>query len=245
MSSYVYCFTHAEHPLALDALRGVGAGEAALRAVRHNGLAAVVSDAPEGLRPKRRDLVAHETVLETLTAAGPVVPLRFGTVAPDDGAVTAELDRGASRYTDLLTRLAGHAERNVKGTHEEQALLADLLAANPQLRAQNEALRAAGGGSQAQRAAFGEQMYLAVQQRCIRDTAYVVAALRPFAQLDRHAPAVQGCFMNVSFLIPTEAHDDFDAAVARLRTAMDGYAQLRVSGQLPPYSFVDFAEATV
>jgi len=245
MASYVYCFTRAEHPLALDGLRGVGAEETVLRQVRHNGLAAVVSDAPEGLRPKRRDLVAHETVLETLGAAGAVVPLRFGTVAADDDAVTAELARGARRYADLLTRLAGHVERNVKGVHQEDALLADLLTGNPQLRAANEALRVAGGGSDSERVAFGEQVYLAVEQRRIRDTAYVVAALRPFAELDRHAPAVEGCFMNVSFLIPTDAQDDFDGAVAQLLTAMEGYGELRVSGALPPYSFVDFAEARV
>ncbi len=243
MPSYVYCFTRAQHPLALDALRGVGAEETVLRAVHHEGLAAVVSDAPEGLRPKRRDLVAHETILEKLGAAGAVVPLRFGTVAPDDDAVAAELARGASRYTELLTRLAGHVERNVKGVHQEDALLADLLTGNPQLRAGNEALRAAGGGGEAERVAFGEQVSLAVEQRRLRDAAYMVAALRPFAELDRHAPPVEGCFMNVSFLIPTDAQDDFDAAVAQLRTAMDGYAELRASGALPPYSFVDFAEA--
>jgi Holliday junction resolvase len=245
MASYVYCFTHTEHPLPLDGLRGVGAEDAAVRALRHEGLAAVVSDAAEGLRPKRRDVVAHETVLETLSAAGAVVPMRFGTVAPDDDAVVAELARGGQRYTELLTRLAGHVERNVKGAHREDALLADLLTTNSQLRARNEALRAAGGGSQPDRVAFGEQVSLAVEQRRARDTAYVVAALRPLAELDRHAPAVEGCFMNVSFLIPSAAQGDFDAAVAQLRSAMEGYADLRVSGALPPYSFVDAVEAKV
>jgi hypothetical protein len=245
MASYVYCFTRAEHPLPLDGLRTVGAEETALRTVRHDGLVAVVSEAPEGLRPKRRDLVAHETVLETLGESGAVVPLRFGTVAPDDDAVVAELARGARRYTDLLTRLKGHVERNVKAAHQEGALLADLLTEIPALRARNEALRAAGGGNQAERVAFGEQVSLAVEQRRIRDAAYMVAALRPFAELDRHAPQVEGCFVNVSFLIPAAAQDDFDAAVAQLRTAVDGYAQVRVSGALPPYSFVDFVEANV
>ena len=108
MARYVYCFTHAEHPLPLESLHAVGEEENALRVVRHEQLAAVVSDAPEGLRPKRRDLVAHETVLETLCSAGAVVPLRFGTVAPDDDAVMGELARGARRYTELLTRLDGH-----------------------------------------------------------------------------------------------------------------------------------------
>jgi hypothetical protein len=245
MTTYVYCFAPAEHPLPLDGLRGVGADELAPRAVRHGELAAVVSDAPEGLRPKRRDLVAHETVLETLCAAGPVVPMRFGTIAPDDDAVLAELVRGSGRYTELLTRLDGHVERNVKGAHQEDALLADLLTNLPELRARNEALRAAGGGSQPDRVAFGEQVSLAVEQRRARDAAYVVAALRPLAMQDRHAPSVEGCFVNVSFLVPSTAQDDFDAVVAQLRTALVGYADLRVSGALPPYSFVDAIEATV
>jgi hypothetical protein len=223
----------------------VGADGTVLRAVRHKGLTAVVSDAPEGLRPKRRDLVAHETVLETLSAAGAVVPMRFGTVAPDDDAVVVELARSATRYTELLTRLAGHVERNVKGAHQEDALLADLLVDNPELRARNEALRAAGGGGQPDQVAFGERMALAVEQRRTRDAAYVVAALRPLAMQDRHAPSVKDCFVNVSFLIPSAAQDDFDAVVAQLRTALEGYAELRVSGPLPPYSFVDAVEATV
>ncbi len=245
MAKYVYCFTHAEHPLPLDGLRGVGAEETELRTLGHEGLTAVVSDAPEGLRPKRRDLVAHETVLEALCAAGPVVPLRFGTVAPDDDAVVAELARGARRYVELLARLDGHVERNVKGAHREDALLADLVAENPELRARNEALRAAGGGSQPEQVAFGEKVALAVEQRRFRDAAYVVSALRPLAMQDRHAPSVEGCFVNVSFLVPSGAQDDFDAVVEQLRTAMEGYADLRVSGALPPYSFVDAVEAKV
>ena len=243
MASYVYCFTRAAHPAPMDGLRGVGADGTALRTVRHEGLAAVVSDAPEGLRPKRRDLVAHETVLETLCAAGAVVPMRFGTVAPDDDAVLAELVRGARRYAELLTRLDGHVERNVKGAHREDSLLADLLSGNPRLRAHNEALRASGGGTQPERVAFGEQVSLAVEQRRTRDAAYVVAALRPLAMQDRHAPSIEGCFVNVSFLIPSAAQADFDAVATELRTAMDGYADLRVSGALPPYSFVDAVEA--
>jgi hypothetical protein len=37
MPRYVYCFTHAEHPLPLDGLRGVGAAGTALLTVRHAG----------------------------------------------------------------------------------------------------------------------------------------------------------------------------------------------------------------
>jgi hypothetical protein len=238
MGSYVYCFTHARHPLSLDGLMGVGTQPVAPRAVRHGDLAAVVSDPGDGLRPKRRDLVAHEAVLESLGAAGTIVPMRFGTVAADDAAVRAELARGIRRYTDLLRRLDGHVELNVKGVHPGDVLLADVLAQHPELRERNAALRAAGGGSQPDRVAFGELVAAAVAQRHARDAGYAVAALRPHATEDRLGPPVEGCFVNASFLVALDARAGFDAAVARLRGALDGYAELRVSRPLPPYSFV-------
>ena len=134
-----------------------------LRAVRHEGLVAVVSDAPESLRPKRRDLVEHEAVIGRCSAAGTVLPMRFGMVAPDDEAVQTELDRGRGVMRELLSRLDGHVELNVKGAHAEEALLADLLQ-NAELRARNEALRAAGGGGHQDKVAFGEQVAAAVER---------------------------------------------------------------------------------
>jgi hypothetical protein len=49
--------------LALAAVDSAAAGPI----VRHEGLVAVVSDAPEDLRAKRRDLEAHDEVLEALS----------------------------------------------------------------------------------------------------------------------------------------------------------------------------------
>ena len=54
MSSYVYCVTRASHPLPLEGAVGVGEHAPALRLVREQDLVAVVSDAPENLRAKRR-----------------------------------------------------------------------------------------------------------------------------------------------------------------------------------------------
>jgi Gas vesicle synthesis protein GvpL/GvpF/Gas vesicle synthesis protein GvpO len=92
---------------ALVARNDGGRGEVAnyerARVVRHDGLVAVVSDAPEGLRAKRRDLEAHEQVLESLGDAGPVLPMRFGSVAADDTAVEAELRAaGGGSYEDRV-----------------------------------------------------------------------------------------------------------------------------------------------
>lgn len=70
MPTYIYAITGADHPLRLDGLQGVGDPPSPLRTLIAGDVAAVVSDAPEGLRAKRRDVLAHEAVLEALMADG-------------------------------------------------------------------------------------------------------------------------------------------------------------------------------
>ncbi|MFB7114843.1 GvpL/GvpF family gas vesicle protein, partial [Streptomyces sp. NPDC056291] len=91
MSTYVYGITAATHPSLPEGMGGVGDPPREIRILKAGELAAVVSDAPEGLRPKRRDLLAHQSVLSEAGAGGCVLPMRFGSVSPDDDTVTGVL----------------------------------------------------------------------------------------------------------------------------------------------------------
>ncbi|WP_412080056.1 GvpL/GvpF family gas vesicle protein [Streptomyces sp. SJL17-1] len=66
-------------------------------------LCAVVSDAPDGLRPKRRDVMAHQAVQEHLMATARCA-LRFGLTAPDDEAVRDALEQGSGQYPSVWRR---------------------------------------------------------------------------------------------------------------------------------------------
>jgi len=238
MSTYVYGFAHAAHPLEVDGIHGVGATEPELRVVRANGLAAIVSDAPEDLRAKRRDLETHEWVLERLCEAGTILPMRFGTVAPDDDAVAAELAGRSDRYSRLLTQLDGKAELNVKAVHREADVLRDLLQQDRALREWNDRLRATGGGTHDARMEFGEEVAAALEDRRASDAAHVLDALRPYAAQLREGPPVDGCFVNASCLVADAARSEFDAAVEALRASLTHVADVNLYGPLPPYSFV-------
>lgn len=238
MSTYVYGFTHTAHPLEVEGITGVGPSAPPLRVVRHNGLAAVVSDAPDDLRAKRRDLEAHEAVLEKLSETGTILPMRFGTVAPDDDAVVTELGAKADRYGTLLTRLDGKAELNVKARHREEDVLRDLLVNDRALREWNETLRAAGGGTPETRMEFGEEVAAALEERRSTDAAQVLKALEPHAERMAVGPPVDGCFANASFLVADTGRADFDAVLSQVREALAPVADVDLYGPLPPYSFV-------
>jgi hypothetical protein len=242
VSTYVYAFTGASHPLPVDRLSGVGAGQPPVRLVRQDGLTAVVSDAPERLRAKRRDVEAHERVLETLSAAGTVLPMRFGMVAADDETVKAELASGAKRYTELLSRLEGKVEVNVKAVHREESVLRELLLGNQVLRDRSQALRASGGGSHQDKVEFGENLSVALDDRRSQDAEQLLAELRPHASAVKLGPPVDGCFFNVSFLLGATERKDFEAALSRLRQERSEFVEIRLYGPLPPYSFMASGE---
>ncbi|MFI1358610.1 GvpL/GvpF family gas vesicle protein [Streptomyces sp. NPDC020898] len=239
--TYVYGITAGSHsalPSFAEELRGVGDPARPVRVLTAGVLAAIVSDAPEKLRPKRKDLLAHQHVLEEAGSAGCVLPMRFGSVAPDDDAVTAVLTERAEHYKERLEALEGKVEYNVKASHDEEAVLHRVLAENPELRAFTEANRRAGGGSYEERVRLGEMVVGAVKAREAEDAVDVRQALEPSAVAVSVGADSTGWLANVSFLVARDSAELFITATEQLRKARP-YLELRVNGPLPPYSFVE------
>ncbi|MGX4688889.1 GvpL/GvpF family gas vesicle protein [Streptomyces sp. JNUCC 63] len=238
MSTYVYGITAASHPALPEGMGGVGDPPREVRVLKAGELAAVVSDAPEGLRPKRKDLLAHQNVLGEIGAAGCVLPMRFGSVSPDDDTVTGVLTERAEHYLERLRELDGKVEYNVKGSHVEEAVLHRVMAENPEIRSLAEANRLSGGGSFDDKIRLGEMVAAAVQAREAGDGGEVLRALRGVAAAVSEGPQSTGWLVNASFLVDRDSAEEFLAAVEQARKNLS-HLELRVNGPLPPYSFVE------
>ncbi|MFF5476523.1 GvpL/GvpF family gas vesicle protein [Streptomyces sp. NPDC012935] len=238
MSTYVYGITASSHPALPSAVGGVGDPPRQLRMLKQGDLAALVSDAPEGLRPKRKELLAHSNVLAEAGAAGCVLPMRFGSVAPDDDTVTGVLAERAEHYKERLTALDGKVEYNIKASHAEEAVLHRVLSENPEIRAFTEANRQAGGGTYEERLRLGEMVVAAVKAQEAEDATDVQHTLEPAADAVSVGPESSGWLVNVSFLVDRGAVETFLTAVEQLRKGHP-HLELRLNGPLPPYSFVD------
>ncbi|MFJ4776178.1 GvpL/GvpF family gas vesicle protein [Streptomyces sp. NPDC088762] len=237
MSTYVYGITRADRNLPAP-LEGIGEPPLPVRAVRSGKLVALVSDAPAELKAKRRDLLAHQRVVIQAGGGGPVLPLRFGGVSPDDDTVTSVLEQRQERYLERLAELEGKDEFNVKASHEEEAVLFAVVSADPELRSLHQANRAAGGGTHEQKLAFGERLARAVSVQEQTDAALVEETLRPYAAAMRHGPEGTGWLANLSFLVAREQRDKFLEAVRRLHEQHE-HLRMQVTGPLPSYSFAD------
>ncbi|GAA4319681.1 GvpL/GvpF family gas vesicle protein [Streptomyces venetus] len=242
MSTYVYGIAASTHPSLPEGMGGVGDPPRPVRVLREGDLAAVVSDAPEGLRPKRRDLLAHQNVLSEAGAAACVLPMRFGSVAPDDNSITGVLAERAEHYKERLRALDGRVEYNVKANHVEEAVLHQVMAESPDIRGLAEANRQAGGGSYDDKIRLGELVAAAVKAKEADDAAALQSALEPAAEDVSVGPESTGWLANVSFLVDRESAENFLAAVEQARKDMP-HLEVRINGPLPPYSFVESGPA--
>jgi hypothetical protein len=214
---------------------GVGSPPAPLRLLPAGWLAAVVTTAPEGLRARRRDLMAHQETLLTLAEDGPVLPMRFGMVSPDAETVVRHLGEDEHQHLEALERLDGQLEMNLKVFATEDSL-GDLVRADPQIRALYEASRRRPGYEASLR--LGEAVATGLHRRAAVAAEDTARRLIPLAAAAAAGPDVTGCVRNTSFLVPRASVAAFRTEAERCADTYSGDAELRITGPLPCFSFV-------
>ncbi|MEW1632920.1 GvpL/GvpF family gas vesicle protein [Streptomyces sp. NPDC093801] len=235
MAVYVYAVTRREHPCRVDGLTGVGPDAPAVRTLEGGALRAVVSDVSGEVRPKRRDVTAHQAVLDRLLADGTPLPLQFGYTAPDDGTVRQVLDARADAYLAALADVEGCAEFNVKAGQEQGLLLRSILDESPRASRLNEEILA-GDTDPRLPLELGQLVAAQADLRRAKASEEFIRALAPLARTYVVHPPTGEDFLNLSLLVPRDGEDSFLDAHAGL--TRDAGVRTRVAGPLPPYSFV-------
>jgi hypothetical protein len=232
---YVYGVMASSAP-SIPAVDGVGS--APVRAVRHTGLAALVSPiASTDLRA--RDVRAHWRVLEHAFEQTTVLPVRFGTVMTNEDEVRDRLlEPNAERLVELLDAMKGLIQLNVKGRYDEDSMLREILRASPAL----EQLRARAqrpGAPMADQIALGQRVEREIEHQRARDTAAVRGALEALAVSTREQEVRHPEAFNLAFLVARESTDTFSAAVGSLRDELADRIEIRYVGPVPPFHFSD------
>ena len=236
---YVYGIVPAAERAKLPA---EGVAGAHVRAVEHQGVAAIVSDVEGDSLQAAREVRAHWRVVEAAAAETTVLPVRFATVLPGDDAVVAQLlEPEAERLTSLLDALAGRVQLAVKGEYDEQTLLREVVSESPPVRKLQQRVEsvpeAAGYYDRIQ---LGELVAGEVARRRQHDEQQAMAALAPHAEAARaNEPRTPNGAFDLAFLVARDKVDAFGAPVRALAEQLGERVKLRYVGPLPPYSFVD------
>lgn len=234
-AAYVYGIVRAEATDGIGDLRGVGDPPGHVEAVRHERIAALCSPVAGSVREAtREDLLAHARALETVSERTAVLPMRFGMTLPSADAVVDELLAPHHDRWDALLEEFGHAiELRVKAFHDQDALLRQLVAEDPEIRA----LR--GRDQMADRIRLGERVAGALERRRQADAAWLLDRLRPMARTFREFdPSLEGMVLDAAFLVDRSDVMAFDQEVAAADDEAGDHLRLRCLGPQPPYTFV-------
>ncbi|MDG6107116.1 GvpL/GvpF family gas vesicle protein [Dactylosporangium aurantiacum] len=221
--------------------RGVGDPPGDVTTVTEKDLTALVSEVPLD-RPLGRpnDLTAYQRLLDGTAAVAPVLPVRFGTVLRDPDAVRQLLADQHDTIAPLLKRLEGRVEYVVRGRYAEDAVLGEILDADPYARRLREDIheRAEEETTQ-QRMALGERINGAIEAMRQADTQTTVNRLgRVVEDLVVAEPTHELDAVHVPVLVEQDRRSEFDAVLAELADEWDGRVELRRLGPAAPYDFV-------
>jgi len=112
-----------------------GLESAAVYAIDQNGLRAVVSDtASTRLRPDRRNISAHQSVLHSLTEDSTVLPMRFGVIARSSEAIEKLLASNQETIREHFERLNGRVEMGLRVSWDVANIYEYYVATHPSLR---------------------------------------------------------------------------------------------------------------
>lgn len=215
-------------------VRGVHGAQ--LQCIAQGELVALVSPVTELARvetPEATELVAYERVIRSQHAVADVVPMRFGSVLPDDVAVRAHLDEQRATYLRTLARVAGCVEMGVRAlVSVPQPHAAPEQVVNPPKRSGVDYLKA-------RQRRYSAESQLRAQCAALEQS--LVSKVAPLCREHRMelSPLRSGepALCSVYFLVPREQVPAFRAV---LSPVTDGdSARTTLSGPWPPFNFVD------
>jgi hypothetical protein len=243
VAEYVYGVVHA----SVKPPEETGIAGAPLRLIASGSAAALVSELPEDdLRFGREEAMTHARVLEAALAQGTVLPMRFGVVVADSDEVRDRVLTGhADELTAQLDQLEGKVEMAVRAVYEEEPLMREIVASHPEIARRQQALRGQPeDATYYERIGLGELVAEAIERTREQDANTMLEILSPLAlAVEIGEPTHERVALSASFLVEREHVARFDDALEDVARGQSGRMRFKLTGPLPPHSFVQLAGA--
>ena len=213
--------------------------------IEADGLAAVTSDLVEArLRVRRRDLLSHLRVLETVFAETTIVPCAFGMVLTDRETVESELLVGRrGELLGLLERLEGRMQLNLTASYDEEAVLREIVREDSEIASLSARNRALGAAGHFDSIRLGERVARALAERRAVDFDRLLGRLSAEADDVIVDPAAETVVLKASFLVARNRRARFDAALEGLVADEAPRITFESIGPLPPTAFAGLQAA--
>ena len=215
-----------------------------LRTIASGRFAAVVGDSPnvESRGQSREELVlqllAHQKIVEQIMQAAPVLPVKFGTIVPDEASVRSFLERGGPAFQAAFDRLAGCVQVEILVKWDVKTVFAEIANEDAIVGLKKKWELHVGAPEDALRFAIGKLVKQSLDRRRTALAASLSAALREVAVDAIANPATADqVVLHLVLLMKADRMAALDRCLETLDTANAGRLTCRCVGPLAPYSF--------
>jgi hypothetical protein len=243
VAMYIYAIIPTGKRMLFD-VAGMDDDHDEVYSIPYHDLAAVVSASPlADYRGLKRDeavryLVVHQQVVEAVLRDFPVLPVRFGTVLPDETWVHHLLKQGESLFRTTLERFDGQVQMeavvlwNLAEVFQEigrEDDIAQLTARMANLSPEKTVT---------ERVAIGQMVKASLERRRAELVDCLLPPLQEVALDQAINPAMDDSMVaNVALLVDEAGRGQLDQRLEMLDKRFEGRLHFRCVGPLPPYSF--------
>lgn len=238
---YIYCIIRSESDREFGPI-GIGDDENRVHTLRHEDLAAVVSDTPIRIYdPTRENVLAHETVNKTVMSDHTVIPMSFGTIFRTEEDVLALLESTYEALDDVLEKMEDKIELGLKVLWDQEKVEDRVVEESEEVRRlQEEVDRSREGSTYFARVQLGRMVESALEERANRYVSDIYDALASVAVASRsNKPIGDRMILNAAFLVDRDSEEDFDRVVQELSDRYGELLSFTYTGPWPPYNFVN------
>lgn len=221
----------------------IGMGGAKVYLISDGHVAAVVSDYCNGkIRPERRNIAAHQTVLKRLMEEGSPLPISFGMIAGNDKEIRRILSLNRKSFMEQIERVHGKVEMGLRVVWDVPNIFEYFVNTHPELRAvRDQLLGGSHAPSQDDKIEVGRSFDRLLKEDREEHMKKVEEILMDCCtEIKRMPTRDEREVMNLACLVGRESLEkDFENAVCTAAQGFDNNFTFDFNGPWAPHNFMD------
>ena len=246
---YIYCIigTTEERDFSV---KGIGDRGDRVYSISYGDIGAIISDSPIIKYPvSRKNTIAHQLVMEEMMKEYTILPVRFCTIAEDNGGVSSKdrirqkiLKERYDEFKALLAEMDNKAELGVKALWTDMDLVfGEILEGNREIRILKKRIASMKGTKgHNERIRMGGLVKEALEKKKEREANKILSPLKKISADHRVNPGYSDrMLLNAAFLVDQARGKAFDSAVSTLDEEYNERIRLKYVGPMPALNFVE------
>lgn len=246
---YIYCIIAANEERDFP-VKGIGDRGDGVYSICYQDIGAVISDSPIMKYPvNRKNTIAHQLVMEEVMKEYTVLPVRFCTIAEDQGGVSSKerikekiLKERYEEFQGLLAEMDNKAELGVKALWTDMDLIfQEIVEGNREIRIlRNRVGSMKGVEAHNERIRLGGLVKSGVENKKEKEASQILKTLKEISADSRINDTFSDkMLLNAAFLVDKDRVEGFDSRMNQLAESRKGRIKFKYVGPMPPANFVE------